>query len=335
MTMSMPHEVEFSIKAVRTAATLCQRVQRELNVTATSKSDQSPVTIADFASQAVVARMLRDTFPDAVLVAEEDSEFLRREEAAQVLAKVTEYVAELHEGILPEEVCDWIDIGNGIPSGVFWTLDPIDGTKGYLRGGQYVVALALIESGVVQVGALGCPQLNTDLQPDPDGEGCVIYAWRGSGAWIQDMQGDQPARLQVSNTASPAEARALGSLAVEHTDPTAIEQLTLTLDLKRPVIGMDSQAKYALIAGGAGDLLFRLLSSHRPNYRERIWDHAAGSLIVEEAGGKVTDLNGAPLDFSRGTSLDANIGVVVSNGLLHSASLDAVKSLDLGTRPEE
>jgi 3'(2'), 5'-bisphosphate nucleotidase len=333
--MSEPPAVRFAIEAVRTAARLCQQIQKELDITATSKSDQSPVTIADFASQAVVAQMLMERFPDAVLVAEEDSEFLRTEEAAAILSYVTGYVREQHPGISPETVCEWIDIGNGKPSGTFWTLDPIDGTKGYLRGGQYVVALALIESGVVQVGALGCPQLNTDLQPDPDGDGCVLYAWWGSGAWIQDTQGGSPERLQVSNTSNASEARVLGSIAAEHTDLPAMDLLISTMGVKNSVLGMDSQAKYAVIAGGAGDLMFRLLSSHRPNYSERIWDHAAGSLIVEEAGGKVSDLNGAPLDFSLGTALTANIGVVVSNGHLHSNSLDVIRILDLGIRSEE
>jgi len=87
---------------------------------------------------------------------------------------------------------------------------------------------------------------------------------------------------------------------------------------------MDSQAKYAVLAAGAGELLFRLLSAAKPDYRERIWDQAAGSIVVEEAGGKVTDLDGKTLDFSRGRTLAANRGVVASNGLLHDAALAAL-----------
>jgi len=90
---------------------------------------------------------------------------------------------------------------------------------------------------------------------------------------------------------------------------------------------MDSQAKYAVLAAGQGDLYFRLLSSGKSDYREKIWDQAAGSLIVEEAGGRVTDLDGKPLDFSKGRTLAANRGLVASNGHLHNAALAAIKKI--------
>jgi 3'(2'), 5'-bisphosphate nucleotidase len=64
-------------------------------------------------------------------------------------------------------------------------------------------------------------------------------------------------------------------------------------------------------------------------FRDKIWDQAAGSLIIEEAGGRVTDLNGVPLDFSAGRLLTGNEGVVASNGLLHDAVLDTIQSATL------
>jgi 3'(2'), 5'-bisphosphate nucleotidase len=90
---------------------------------------------------------------------------------------------------------------------------------------------------------------------------------------------------------------------------------------------MDSQAKYALLAAGRGDLIFRLISPDRPDYEELIWDQAAGSLIVTEAGGRVTDLNGRDLDFSLGRKLSNNVGVVASNGVLHEQALRALQTL--------
>jgi 3'(2'), 5'-bisphosphate nucleotidase len=92
-------------------------------------------------------------------------------------------------------------------------------------------------------------------------------------------------------------------------------------------VRMDSQAKYAVLAAGKGDLMLRLLSPAKPNYREKIWDQAAGSLVVEEAGGRITDLCGERLDFTVGRTLDNNRGILASNGHLHLAALEALKSL--------
>jgi 3'(2'), 5'-bisphosphate nucleotidase len=87
---------------------------------------------------------------------------------------------------------------------------------------------------------------------------------------------------------------------------------------------LDSQAKYMLLAAGQGELYLRLLSPKQPDYREKIWDQAAGSLIIEEAGGQVTDLAGQPLDFIAGRTLANNRGILASNRLLHSAALAAL-----------
>ena len=96
-----------------------------------------------------------------------------------------------------------------------------------------------------------------------------------------------------------------------------------TLGVHTPPALTDSQAKHALVAAGRADLLIRVPATK--SYRDKIWDQAAGSLIVEEAGGRVTDLNGDRLDFGAGRLLTANEGVIASNGVLHDAVLEAVQ----------
>ena len=91
---------------------------------------------------------------------------------------------------------------------------------------------------------------------------------------------------------------------------------------------MDSQAKYGLLASGGGELLLRLISPARVDYKEKIWDQAAGSLVVEEAGGQVTDLDGRALDFSQGATLARNRGVVASNGQLQELALSSIRDLE-------
>ena len=104
-------------------------------------------------------------------------------------------------------------------------------------------------------------------------------------------------------------------------------RLVTELGAKADPVLMDSQAKYCVLAAGGGDLLFRLLSATQPNYREMIWDQAAGSLVVQEAGGRISDLDGKPLDFTQGRTLARNRGVVASNGRLHEVALRALRSI--------
>ena len=93
-------------------------------------------------------------------------------------------------------------------------------------------------------------------------------------------------------------------------------------------VRMDSQAKYALLAAGRGDLLLRLLSASQPDYREMVWDQAAGSILLEEAGGRISDLRGEALDFRLGRTLANNYGILASNGCLHAAALNALSQID-------
>ena len=127
-------ETQFAIDVVREAMNVTQRVRA---VPALAKSDHSPVTVADFAAQAIVGRQLVQTFPDDVLVAEEDTAALRTPEQSETLAEVTGFVKSVAADATEEDVCAWIDCGRGEPGRRFWVLDPVDGTKGFLRGGQY------------------------------------------------------------------------------------------------------------------------------------------------------------------------------------------------------
>jgi 3'(2'), 5'-bisphosphate nucleotidase len=318
-------EIKFALQAVRQAALLVRRIQTELVVSAQEKEDRSPVTVADYASQALVAHMLAESFSRDVLVAEEDASSLV---ASPLLEQVTAYVRDELPTATPESICSWIDRGASVPTGRFWTLDPIDGTKGFLRGDQYAVALALVEQGQVQIGILGCPNLRDGYRPDHGGEGTLAVAVRGQGSWITSLVSPQYFdRLQASRRSDPSTARLLRSFESGHTNPGQIDRLATALGNTTNAVAMDSQAKYCVLASGKADLMLRLLSPSRPDYREKIWDQAAGLLIIEEAGGMVTDLDGKALDLSTGRTLAKNRGVLASNGLLHPAVLQALRAM--------
>jgi 3'(2'), 5'-bisphosphate nucleotidase len=319
-------ELAAGIDAVRAATRICREVsQRLVTADTLEKKDQSPVTVADFASQAIVCQRLERAFPADAVVGEEDATELRSADPA-VRDSVRRAVAlELggDPGLAP--VLSWIDRGRSHADGArFWTLDPIDGTKGFLRGEQYAVALALIEAGEVVVGLLGCPNL-----PDgAGGRGLLFSAVRGEGARRQPLWDPAPAEgkpISVSTLRRAAEARFCESVESGHSDQELSARIAALLGIETEPYRIDSQCKYAAVAEGDASIYLRLPT--RRDYREKIWDHAAGLLVVEEAGGRVSDVDGAPLDFRRGRTLAANLGVVATCGPIHDEVIRAVKQV--------
>jgi 3'(2'), 5'-bisphosphate nucleotidase len=323
----MNQELDAAIEAVRTAAIVCRKVQSNLiSAEALEKKDKSPVTVADFASQAVICRALRAAFPDVPVVGEEDSKELREAGAERLRASIVEHVRMVVADEPSEsDVLSWIDHGGWMPDGSadrYWALDPIDGTKGFLRGEQYAIALGLIERGRVVLGVLGCPNLSAS--DDGGGDGIVMIATRGGGAKLLalDAPGAFAATVSVSSVTDVSQARFCESVESGHSDQGASAQIAAALGIATEPYRIDSQCKYAAVARGDASIYLRLPT--RADYREKIWDHAAGAIVVEEAGGIVTDVHGRPLDFSLGRKLENNQGIVATNGRFHEQVVDAV-----------
>jgi len=315
-----------AISAVRKASVVCRAVQQQLiDADTLTKKDKSPVTVADFASQALVCKTLSDALPDDPVVGEEDAAELRQDDQATIRASVLQQVESVWDNCIDEEtILSWIDLGGAAAdTDRYWTLDPIDGTKGFLRKEQYAVALALIESGQVTLGVLGCPNL-----PFGDKHGALLVAEKDKGTrlislWDEDDTTGQP--IQVSDITDPANACFCESVESGHSDQDQSVQIAKQLNITRDAVRMDSQAKYATVARGEAQIYLRLPT--RKDYREKIWDHAAGMLVVEEAGGKVTDVHGNSLDFTHGRTLDKNQGVIATNGPIHDQVVSVVKQV--------
>lgn len=326
-------EIVFLLDAVRAAARLVAQVQASMDPASQAKADASPVTVADYGAQALVGHLLDRTFPADPLVGEEDSSSLREETNRAMLERIAALVGEHAPGATTEAVCRWIDRGSAVSGRRYWTVDPIDGTKGFLRGDQYAVALALVEDGQVRLGALGCPNLSLRyLRGEPTApfdprDGSLVAAVRGRGTWAAPLAGGEFVRLTVSDRSDPAQARVLRSLESGHTNLGQTGELMDHLKIQAASVGMDSQAKYAVLAAGKGDLLVRFLSAKAPDYQEKVWDQAAGSIVVEEAGGRISDLHGRNLDFTTGRTLVRNRGVLATNGRLHEALLEGMRAI--------
>ncbi|KAJ5905840.1 3(2)-5 -bisphosphate nucleotidase HAL2 [Penicillium subrubescens] len=348
-TMAYQQERYIAELAVQRASILTQKVFFEKAKGTVSKDDKSPVTIGDFGAQALIIQAIRKNFPNDEIVAEEEASSLREDKAlsAEIWRLVKDIKLEDAESdkilggpIASEEsMLDIIDEGKsaGGPKGRIWALDPIDGTKGFLRGGQYAVCLGLIVDGDVKVGAIGTPNLPVDdaapidastgaQQTSTSANGVLFSAVQGEGATSRPLSNGTLAESKsISMRPVPDIAQAVFCEGVEaaHSAQGDNAAVAERLGITAPSVRLDSQAKYCSIARGAGDIYLRL--PVKKDYQEKIWDHAAGDIIVREAGGQVTDIYGNRLDFSKGRTLAANKGVVAAPKALQDQVIDAVK----------
>ncbi len=312
-------------QAVRRASLMAREIQATLVTDDTvAKKDRSPVTVADYSVQAAISLELARHFPGEPIMGEEDANFLRTEEGRPQRHKVVEAVRKLNPESSEAEILDALDrCREEGASSRFWVLDPIDGTKGFLRRGQYAVALGLIEEGEVVLGVVGCP--NLPRTPDGPAEGCLAFAERGAGSRIESLSGGDDEPISVSPEPDPAGASFLESVEAAHSAHAQHAKIAARLGVTASPVRMDSQCKYAALARGEGAIYLRLPRDTR--YQEKIWDHAAGALLVTEAGGRVTDAYGHALDFSLGRTLSSNTGIVASSGPFHDRLLGAVREV--------
>jgi 3'(2'), 5'-bisphosphate nucleotidase len=208
------------------------------------KADGSPVTRADRASEAILVEGLRPLLPGLVVVSEEGDV-----EAAMAAA-----------------------------GAVYWLVDPLDGTKEFLKGlPEYTVNVALVEAGVPVLGVIYVSAAD-----------CLYLAARGRGARRLDARGE--AALQAAPVAHPRRAVVSRS----HLSPETsalLERIGVTETIRR-----GSSLKMCAVAEGAADLYPRLGPT-------RLWDTAAGAAIATEAGCDVVALDGTPLRYDLASGL--------------------------------
>ena len=326
-------ELKVAELAVERAAALTSLVFRDLvnKASTVTKEDKSPVTVADFGAQAIVNACLRQVCPDIPIVGEEDSADLRKDDnlKSKVWALVKETLTDVDVGDIKDadQMLDCIDLGTygGGPKGLQWALDPIDGTKGFLRGGQYAVCLGLIEDGVSVLGVIACPNLPVDpASPDDGKRGMLFSAVTKCGTYARPLDNsDLPKRVTMTQRPTTAECSFCESVESGHSAHDVNAAIATKLGITRPSVRMDSQAKYCSIARGDGDIYLRLPVS--ATYEEKIWDHAAGNVLVKEAGGRVTDMDGNELDFGKGRTLKSK-GVIAAEASIFQQVIEAVKA---------
>lgn len=325
---------EAAREAVLRAALVSRAVQSHLEaVRAATKDDKSPVTVADFAAQVVVCRTLEQKlgsdFTSVGLVAEEDAELLATPAYAAYLDAALAAAREVDPALDRDGLLAVLARGGAAGgSGELWTLDPIDGTKGFLRGQQYAIALAFISGGTPVLGVVAAPNLPLDVTASVAGgptPGSLYVAVAGEGV-------EEAACVPGASTRRLPAPRALGgairvcaSVEKAHSSVSDTDRVIAAVGASPDVLRLDSSAKYAVVARGQADAYLRLPT--RADYVERIWDHAAGAIVATEAGAVVTDADGKELDFGQGRGLERNRGVIVAHAAAHPRLLTAVREV--------
>jgi len=354
-----------ALHAVSCASRLSRGVRQEFAAQGgvLTKQDTSPVTVADFGVQALVTMYLREHAPldtggaagtDFRLVAEEDADALAHDPA--LLRTVTGLVNKYYPSGKPSgekkpprwqeaDVLDALSRGGDCGgAGSFWFLDPIDGTRGFVRGGHYAIGLGRVDDGVPTLAAVACPTL-PPISGSLGEEGVVEEAPGPGGAdhgYVFGATCDAPALMmpladtdEMQAWDRPLETEWEGHMALVAPEVAAgggrasllvAESFAGRLCAAQfrcfgaaegasspaAFLRLDSMAKYCLVARGDADAYVR--APFDGEKRERIWDHA-GALVVTAAGGRVSDFLGRPLDFSRGRGLEANLGVLATSGV--------------------
>ncbi|MCZ6836832.1 MAG: 3'(2'),5'-bisphosphate nucleotidase [Planctomycetota bacterium] len=331
-----PETLKTALAIVASASHVARVVQRDLeNIRQITKDDRSPVTVADFAVQAIVGMELNERLGAPLIVGEENADALRQPGQEAVCEAVHQAVRRHRPDITLDQVLDAIDLCNhDAKASHYWTLDPIDGTKGFLRGQQYAIALGLIEDGQVTMGIMGCPNLPSDhaLPLDQaDDTGTLYGAIKDQGAWEYELNtelSDKTRRsIRAGTYQTGADIRTCGSVEKAHSKQSDTQRILEHLQIASTPVRLDSQCKYAVVARNQADAYFRMPTSS--TYVEKIWDHAAGSLIATEAGAIVSDILGQPLDFSQGWGLTSNRGVIGAVPGLHEQIIESIEKLGI------
>lgn len=378
---SAHHEkLQVALDVVQRACLICTSVQSGMQKGQgqLDKVDNTPVTIADFSVQAFVSLELGRLFPGIPFVGEENASQLRAEHEEKLASgdwgkqTIIETVVDVLAPVVSPEVgklnCDIVldAIDRGAMSAStatdrqrsYWVLDPIDGTRGFLRGGNalYVVGLALVDDGKPVLGVMGCPnvaiQFNQDrtvikmastyfksehFKPDEIYQrGLVMAASLGEGCWVQPLAESTSSnsimlKSEVDNSkAVPDSWFCISDNEVWSKSPLAYALASSHAGKhlkkeKMQVLSLccGSLCKYFAVALGGVSAF--LLQADRSTPL-KVWDHASGAICVSEAGGQVVDLEGTALADIIGNSKDVFTvkggGIFASNKNLHHLLAD-------------
>ncbi|CAN0912807.1 Putative PAP-specific phosphatase, mitochondrial [Linum grandiflorum] len=318
-------ELEAAVAIVERACRICVDVQSSLlsiDGGIVEKKDNSPVTVADFGVQGLISYELGKLFPSIPLVAEEDSGFVRANNLVDSVVSVVNEKTSSDKPLSDDVVLEAIDRGGSAGSSfgkepaTYWVLDPIDGTKGFLKGcgALYVVGLALVVEGEIVAGIMGCP--NWQNSESSSELGAVMIAHTGCGTWIKTLQDanswskcsvDGFSLVSKSRFCIP-ESQSWKSLPLSGSFDTTYDADGIgnhEVHLMTTCCG--SLCKYLMVASGRASVYIQ--AQREPILKVSDWAGSELDLAVDEAERRIIYPPG---------------GILVTNGSIHKEILDII-----------
>ncbi len=267
--VDLSHELDVARELAREAAALVRRFSQQ-PMAVKHKAGGEPVTEADLAANTLIVSRLAQEFPGDAVLSEE----------------------------LPDD-------GSRLGSRRVWMVDPIDGTRDFIRGQTgYVVMIGLCLDGRPVLGVVAHPST-----------GAVWSGVVGQAAW-REQPGGTRTPVQTSPLAEPPGVRIVVSQSRRSPQIDAFRRaLGVTDEMTVGSVGL----KVALVAQGERDLYLY------PGEQTKLWDTCGPEAILIAAGGRMSDMDGRPLDYSK-ADLNNRNGVVASNGPLHDHVIRALAS---------
>jgi 3'(2'), 5'-bisphosphate nucleotidase len=271
----LDRELAFARDLAERAGAVVLRL-RSPDLAVTLKPGDEPVTAADHAASDLIVTALAAAFPDDAIVCEETPDDPRRLQASRV-----------------------------------WFVDPIDGTKDFIRGRDgFTVMIGLCVDGHPGLGVVHQPTRNRTYLAAP-------------GAGPQIFEHGTSAPIRVSTVADLTQIRMVSSASHR---TSAIDDVKSSLGIRHELSVGSVGLKLCLIASGDHDLYVN------PSSHCKVWDTCAPEAILVAAGGRLTDLGGEALSY-RDVDLRRTKGLVGSNGAVHAAVVAQLGDL-FGSRPD-
>ncbi len=296
------------VEGIRQATLAAIELGRTLAGSHVEKGDSSPIQVANYFVQCLVLHAANQAFPHAPMIAEEDDTYLKAMWDEGLRHSVERYIQRMYPQFVLSDVCRLVERSARVGHPLFQVSDPIGGTESFLRqnGDHWSSQWCLVDGGRIIVAIMACPTI---------AGGILLYARERAGCWVMPLTGGGWRRIQVSTCRRLSRSRLVMAANDQNPGRNALEAKFRELGNPNKILNSWGGTPYALVATGRVDAFLRLPPTRFPHLQ--IWDHAPGMLLVTEAGGQVSDVDGISIFGLKPEKWMSIRGVIATNTRLH------------------